>query len=68
MKNYLLAMPRTRAVREQELDAPPASPPAKPRPAEAAIREGAYHRWQAAGSPPGDGVEFWLAAERAAKA
>lgn len=29
----------------------------------AAIREGAYFRWLAAGAPPGDGVEYWLGAE-----
>lgn len=27
------------------------------------IRELAYFKWEAAGSPCGDGVEFWLAAE-----
>ena len=27
------------------------------------IREAAYFRWEAAGCPNGDGVEFWLAAE-----
>lgn len=29
----------------------------------AKIREAAYHRWQAAGCPSGDGVQFWLQAE-----
>lgn len=28
------------------------------------VRTAAYHRWEAAGRPHGDGVEFWLAAER----
>jgi|SRR5215831_1697093 len=28
------------------------------------IRLGAYFKWQNAGSPPGDGVSFWLQAER----
>jgi hypothetical protein len=27
------------------------------------IREAAYHKWEAAGCPCGDGVEFWLQAE-----
>jgi hypothetical protein len=27
------------------------------------IREIAYYKWQAAGCPCGDGVEFWLEAE-----
>lgn len=28
------------------------------------IRERAYYKWQAAGTPPSDGVDFWLQAER----
>lgn len=28
------------------------------------IREKAYLLWEAAGSPPGDGVEFWVQAEK----
>jgi hypothetical protein len=31
---------------------------------EAWIRQRAYHKWEAAGRPPGDGVNFWLEAER----
>jgi hypothetical protein len=31
---------------------------------EDAIRTRAYHLWEAAGRPPGDGVSFWLEAER----
>lgn len=31
---------------------------------EAAIRLDAYARWEAAGRPPGDGMNFWLEAER----
>jgi hypothetical protein len=31
---------------------------------EQAIRELAYFKWEAAGRPEGDGVQFWLAAER----
>jgi hypothetical protein len=27
------------------------------------IREAAYFKWEAAGRPCGDGVEYWLAAE-----
>lgn len=30
-----------------------------------AIREAAYLAWEQAGKPEGDGVDFWLAAERA---
>jgi len=29
-----------------------------------AIRVGAYLRWEAAGKPEGDGVNFWLEAEK----
>ena len=46
-------------------------PPAGERPpcnvqqlTEAAIRIRAYHKWEAAGKPPGDGINFWLDAER----
>ncbi len=36
----------------------------KPAPSADQIRQLAYHKWEAAGSPPGDGIAFWLAAER----
>ena len=39
----------------------PALDPAR---AEEAVRTRAYHLWEAAGRPTGDGVEFWLQAER----
>lgn len=29
------------------------------------VRELAYHLWEEAGRPEGDGVEFWLKAENA---
>jgi hypothetical protein len=32
--------------------------------AEDAIRLRAYENWEAAGKPAGDGVQFWLAAEK----
>ena len=28
------------------------------------VRESAYEKWRRAGSPPNDGVEYWLEAER----
>lgn len=28
------------------------------------IRDLAHQKWEAAGSPAGDGIEFWLAAEK----
>ncbi|MBS0266872.1 MAG: DUF2934 domain-containing protein [Planctomycetes bacterium] len=31
---------------------------------EDAIRHRAYYKWEAAGKPAGDGVDFWLAAEQ----
>ncbi len=33
-------------------------------PSEEAIRVGAYYRWDAAGRPGGDGIQFWLQAEQ----
>lgn len=33
-------------------------------PCEDKIRDFAYQKWQAAGRPEGDGMEFWLEAER----
>jgi len=43
----------------------PATHPAlDPARVEEAIRTRAYHLWEAAGRPPGDGVHFWLEAER----
>lgn len=56
--------------------APPAASPAPPRPApvgpgadrprvpDEAIRTRAYQKWEEAGRPDGDGVAFWLEAER----
>jgi hypothetical protein len=34
------------------------------RPSEENIRLHAYHRWDAAGRPGGDGLKFWLEAEQ----
>lgn len=34
------------------------------RPCDDSIREKAYLLWEAAGSPPGDGVDFWVQAEK----
>jgi hypothetical protein len=33
-------------------------------PTDEQLRELAYRKWEEAGHPPGDGTEFWLAAER----
>jgi hypothetical protein len=43
---------------------PDAHPALDPSRLEDAIRTRAYHLWEAAGRPPGDGVSFWLEAER----
>ncbi|MFO0630413.1 MAG: DUF2934 domain-containing protein [Polyangiales bacterium] len=37
-------------------------------PSHEAIREAAYHRWRAAGSPEGHAEAFWYAAEAALRA
>jgi hypothetical protein len=46
------------------LAARPAQPPAVSLPSEDQIRLLAYQKWEAAGRPTGDGVDFWCAAER----
>jgi hypothetical protein len=38
--------------------------PSRPGVAEDEIRLRAYERWEADGKPAGDGVQFWLAAEK----
>ena len=51
----------------EELNPAPASEPAAEASApvdEHAIRVRAYERWEAAGRPEGDGVQFWLDAEK----
>jgi hypothetical protein len=48
-------------------ETPPANLPIPPQPLtpdEEAIRARAYQLWEAAGRPDGEGVEFWLEAER----
>ncbi len=42
-------------------DEPPTAPTSAV--SEERIRERAYHCWEEAGCPTGDGVEFWLKAE-----
>jgi hypothetical protein len=43
---------------------PAVHPALDPARIEDAIRTRAYHMWEAAGRPAGDGVEFWVWAER----
>ena len=53
----------TAALANATSDAMASSQPAKLI-AEDAIRLRAYQKWEAAGKPVGDGVQFWLAAEK----
>ncbi len=49
---------------------PPAARPERSKasnngqPTDDVIRLGAYLKWEAAGKPPGDGIDFWLEAEK----
>ncbi len=43
---------------------PPAGTGSRPAATAEQIRVLAYQKWEAAGSPAGDGVPFWLDAER----
>lgn len=52
--------PRRETVRTVT-DEPPTAPTSAV--SEDRIRERAYHCWEEAGCPVGDGVEFWLKAE-----
>ncbi|HET6572235.1 MAG TPA: DUF2934 domain-containing protein [Fimbriiglobus sp.] len=68
---------QTEAVREWDHQSAPSpvgpeaplrgEPTGAARRREQAIRELAYAKWEEAGRPPGDGVQFWLAAERELK-
>lgn len=70
---------RTEVLRDWDYQSaqPPAgreTPPLKGEPTvkdrvhEQSIRELAYAKWEAAGRPDGDGVQFWLEAERELRA
>lgn len=54
------------AMNQAPADAPcvPCSENVVEQEALAHIREAAYQKWEAAGYPESDGIEFWLAAER----
>jgi hypothetical protein len=68
MPNRVAKVSRSRAVKpaetpkEQGTIAP--APPVRKPPSADEIRVRAYTKWAAAGKPPGDGVKFWLQAER----
>ena len=57
--------PKTVALPPKEAKASAAQQQSSPPPAACCekIRELAFIKWEAAGCPCGDGVEFWLAAE-----
>jgi hypothetical protein len=48
----------------EEVVKPAAKPTANGYADEQTIRLRAYERWEAAGRPEGDGVQFWLEAEK----
>jgi hypothetical protein len=56
------ASPAPERRREEELPAP--TPPTRQELSADAIRLRAYLKWEAAGMPPGDGLHFWLDAEK----
>ena len=57
---------RSEAMRDWDYQSAPQAgePSVAARVRERAIRELAYAKWEAAGRPAGDGVQFWLEAER----
>jgi hypothetical protein len=57
--------PATRSTPAEAASKTPLHPPTPSgAPAEDAIRARAYHLWQQAGYPEGDGTEFWFRAEK----
>lgn len=60
-KTLILTVPSSTASAETETKLPEV--PARDV-FEAELRLQAYLKWELAGRPPGDGSEFWLAAER----
>ncbi len=54
---------RSHAAEPEATPNPPGECAAIPA-AEDQVRLLAYFKWEAAGRPPGDGVEFWVEAER----
>ena len=51
-------------VRTEAAGAARPAPPVRPSVSDEQVRLCAYLKWVAAGRPPGDGVRFWLEAER----
>jgi len=65
------AAPRSRRVSEPKLNGEQAESLAAvtlPTPTDDDVRVAAYHKWVAAGSPPGDDMRFWFEAERELRA
>jgi hypothetical protein len=67
-KKAILAKPVETAlttITKASIPSGPAIPPEHiPNFAQEAIRHRAYLKWEAAGQPDGDGVDFWLDAEQ----
>lgn len=57
---------KTKKIIRVEKDLTVSEPPttSMATPSEENVRQRAYEQWQAAGCPEGDGVGFWLEAER----
>jgi len=62
-KDVTVSLSPTESLATENLEE--AACPATITPCEDTIRQRAYEQWQADGCPEGDGVEFWLEAERA---
>ena len=62
-KDMTVSLPRTESLATETLEETACIGTTTP--CEDTIRQRAYEQWQAAGCPEGDGVEFWLEAERA---
>ena len=63
-KVFRIAGGRIAAEPKRTAPTPPAPAPVKTSPDEQTVRDLAYLKWTDAGCPHGDGVEFWLEAER----
>lgn len=61
-KDVTASLPPTESLASETLEEAACTGTTKP--CEESIRQRAYEQWQAAGCPEGDGVEFWLEAER----
>jgi hypothetical protein len=64
-KTEILAHPVPTTLIKNAVASSPAEPSSNGKPAsDAAVRLRAYEKWEETGKPDGDGVGFWLEAER----